>query len=221
MIRLAVVDDHAVFREGVISVLSREQGIEVVGEGACADDAVRIADTLPDIILLDVEMPGGGINAVERISRSYPLVRLLMLTVSENGTDVIRSFEAGASGYVLKGIMKSDLVNAVYSVHRGEAVISPNLAARILGRFGRPTGVAGASMADDAQNNAEMPPHDQLTQREEEVLILVSEGMTNKEVAERLKLSDRTIKNYMSSVMLKLQVRNRVEAVLKLQQMRR
>lgn len=219
MIRIAVVDDHPVFREGVIAILSRTEDMEIIGEGQSADDALRLAEMLPDIILLDVDMPGGGIAAVETISRQFPIVKAIMLTVSDSGSDIIRAFEGGARGYVLKGILKSELINTVLNVHRGEAVISPNLAAKILGRFDRQIASEATRSQTGSGSGTELQDH--LTTREKEVLILVSSGLTNKEVAQRLSLSDRTIKNYMSSVMLKLQVRNRVEAVLRHQQFTR
>ena len=207
VINVAVIDDHELFREGVISMLRRDASIRVVGEGGSADDAVRIASTVePDVMLLDVTMPGGGIEAARLLSRGFPNVKLVMLTVSETAGDVISAFEHGVVGYVLKGIRRSELVQAVQSAHQGEFVVAPSLAGRILGRL---------SPARDAE-----PPGDDalnsLTPRENMVLTLVAQGLSNKQVANQLGLTERTIKNNMTSIMQKLQVSNRVEATLRL-----
>lgn len=195
VINVAVIDDHELFREGVISMLRRDSSIRVVGEGGSADDAVRIASTAePDVMLLDVTMPGGGIEAARLLSRGFPNVKLVMLTVSETAGDVISAFEHGVVGYVLKGIRRSELVEAVQSAHQGEFVVAPSLAGRILGRL-NPTRDTAHS-GDEALNS--------LTPRENMVLTLVAQGLSNKQVAHQLGLTERTIKNNMTSIMHKL-----------------
>jgi two-component system nitrate/nitrite response regulator NarL len=207
-IKVAVIDDHELFREGVISMLSRDSGIDVVGEGGSAEDAIRIASTAgPDVMLLDVAMPGGGIEAARTLSRSCPNLKLIMLTVSETADDVIAAFENGVVGYVLKGIRRAELIDAVQSAHQGDFVVAPSLAGRILGKLNS-VRTAKPHGTDDALNL--------LTPRENMVLTLVAQGLSNKQVARQLGLTERTIKNNMTSIMQKLQVSNRVEATLRL-----
>jgi len=206
-IRVAVVDDHPIFREGVAYTIRSAQAFEIVAEGASADDAVRIAkDHLPDVILLDVSMPGGGIQAARAISAACPVVKVIMLTVSENEEDVTQALEAGANGYILKGTSGSDLITTLQSVSRGESYVSPGLAARLL-----------AVSMRNVRQQARPAEQVDLTKREEQILELVARGLTNKEIANTLNISEKTVKHYMTNVMQKLQVRNRVEAVLALQ----
>lgn len=206
-IRVAVIDDHELFREGVISMLGRDPQIKVVGEGGSLEDALRIAaETTPDIMLLDVMMPGGGIETARQLSQSHPSIRLVMLTVSETADDVVSAFQYGVLGYVLKGIRRSELVETLRTVHCGEIVLSPTLAGRILGRLNSPS---DAEPAGDTGLSS-------LTKREITVLALVADGHSNRQVARQLGLTERTIKNYMTSIMDKLKVKNRVEAGLRL-----
>ncbi len=204
-IRIAVVDDHPLLRDGVVSTLSREPTLEVIGVGACAADAVALArDQHPDVMLLDISMPGGGIEAARQISAAYPAIKTVMLTVSEREEDVTAAMEAGAHGYVLKGITGPDLIGTIRAVSRGETYITPQFAARLL-----------ASLKIRAAD-AKVPQRIEtaLTAREEQILNEVSAGMTNKEVARKLNLSEKTVKHYMTNVLQKLHARNRVEAVL-------
>ncbi len=203
-IRIAVVDDHPLYREGVISVLQHAGGFDIVGQGGNGPEAINIADSRgPDMMLVDITMPGGGIEAVRSISQNRPLVKVIMLTASERQDDVAAALEAGARGYILKGIGGGDLVNVLRSIHRGESYVSPGLAARLLTQLRRrPT----EAEADDELAD--------LTVREEEILGHVSAGLTNKEIAIRLGISEKTVKHYMTNIMQKLQVRNRVEAVM-------
>jgi len=203
-IRIAVVDDHPMFRDGVIHVLRTSKLFEVVGEGSCATDAVNLAKTQhPEVMLLDVSMPGGGIEAATAIAAQDPDVRVVMLTVSEQEEDVAAALQAGARGYMLKGTSGSDLIRIVQSVHRGESYITPGLAARLL-----------TVMQQSSKTRQEKNVLSDLTLREEQVLDQVSRGLTNKEIANSLNLSEKTVKHYMTTIMQKLNVRNRVEAVL-------
>lgn len=211
-VRLAVIDDHSLFREGVISILRNEPEIEIIGEGASADDAVCIAKCATvDVMLLDVSMPGGGIAALQKMAAAKVFPKTVMLTVSEANEDFLAAMKAGAQGYVLKGIHKSELVRAVLAVRDGRTFIDPVLADRM----------SGWSCATAKPERVDFPEPEQLTPREAEVLELVSRGLTNKEVARRLQLTHRTIKNYMTSIMGKLQVRNRVEAALSVERSRK
>ena len=202
-IRIAVIDDHPLYRAGTIQVLTQIDGFEVVGEGATAADALKIAqERTPDVILLDLHLPGGGIGAIADISRDCPHVRTIVLTVSEDAQDVSSALAAGARGYILKGSSGPDVVETVHAIALGNSYVAPNLAARIL--------VNKAQIEAVAHDN----PHD-FTSREEEIFALVSQGLSNKEIARRLNCTERTVKHHMTNIMQKLNVRNRVQAALK------
>jgi DNA-binding NarL/FixJ family response regulator len=203
-IRIAVVDDHPLLRDGVIYVLKNSKLFDVVGEGRCLADAVQHAQSSkPDIMLLDISMPGGGINAAAQITATCPDVRCIMLTVSEQEEDVAASLQSGARGYILKGTSGPELIRIAQSIHQGESYVTPGLAARLLTQTPQ---VVTAQPEKDGTSD--------LTYREEQVLDHVSRGLTNKEIANSLSLSEKTVKHYMTNIMQKLNVRNRVEAVL-------
>jgi two-component system nitrate/nitrite response regulator NarL len=200
-ITIAVADDHPLFRQGVIDTLNSEEGFSVIGEAGNGDEAFRlIVEHAPDVLLLDIAMPrGGGIATAERVAAAYPQTRVLMLTVSENPDDLMKALKAGARGYLLKGVQAHGLVHAVRAVTAGEVFVSPALASTILYEMTHPQPT---------------DPFDELTEREQQILALVGEGLTNREIGERLYLAEKTIKHYMTSVLQKLHVRNRVEAAL-------
>lgn len=203
-IRIVLVDDHPLFREGVATTLAEEADIEIVGQGESADDAVRLVnELLPDIILLDISMLGGGIVAARQITEVYPVVKIVMLTVSEHDDDVVAALQAGARGYILKGVGGDDLINIVRSVNEGASYVSPDLAARLL-----------VEMKNGAGPNEPPDSLTGLTKREEQILKHVSHGLSNKEVGRELSLQEKTIKHYMTNILQKLQVRNRVEAAI-------
>lgn len=202
--RIAVVDDHPLFREGVTSILTRSGRHKLVAIGGSASDALEIAKTyLPDILLLDIMMPGGGLDAVRDISTAYPAVKVVMLTSSEDEADISTALASGARGYILKGIGSTELLSTLEAVAGGETYVSPNLAARVLVQMRRKLDTGHAT-------------HDActLTHREEEILDQVAEGRTNKEIARHFEISEKTVKHYMTNIMQKLHVRNRVEAAL-------
>lgn len=204
-VRIALVDDHPLLREGVASTLAAVPDFEIVGHGENAEDAVRLAgDLLPDLMLLDISMKGGGLEAARSIAAAYPVVKIVMLTVSEREEDVVAALKAGARAYVLKGVSGPDLVRIVKSVVAGDPYITPSLAASLLGEWGD-----GA-----ARSAARADPLSDLTVREREILEFVARGMSNKEVARHFGLSEKTVKYYMTNILQKLQVRNRVEAAL-------
>src|SRR5262245_36974296 len=201
-LRVAIIDDHPLFREGVVHALRSAQGLDVVGEGGTAEDAVRIAkEAFPDILLLDLSIPGGGIEAAQSIALVSPGVKMIMLTVSENEDDVAQALEAGAMGYMLKGTSGPELLKAMLAVSRGESSVPPGLGARLLTRPIR-------------QEPAGPPALPELTTRESQILAQVARGHTNKEIARDLSLSEKTVKHHMTNLMQKLQVRNRVEAAM-------
>ena len=204
-IRIVVVDDHPLFREGVATTLASYPDIEVVGEGASAEDTLRLArDLLPDVLLLDVSMPGGGVTAARAVAAAYPVIRIIMLTVSEHEEDVLRSLKAGARGYILKGVTARELVNIVRAVHAGESYVTPNLAASLLADF----------QDEGSDASIEEGPLDELTVRERQILELLATGRSNKEIARSLELAEKTVKHYVTNILEKLQVRNRVEAAV-------
>lgn len=199
-IRVVVADDHPLFREGVITSLRSSPEIAIVGEASDADGAVRLVrDELPDVVLLDVTMPGNGITAAGRVAAACPATRIVMLTVSEDEDSLLAAMKAGARGYVLKGVSATELVNVVRLVNAGEVYMAPTLAWGLLREMSKPPA------AD---------PLAELSTRERQVLELVGGGLSNQEIGLRLGLAEKTVKHYMTSILTKLQVRSRVEAAL-------
>ncbi|MBP8002137.1 MAG: response regulator transcription factor [Chloroflexi bacterium] len=201
-IRILIADDHPLFREGVAASLSREPDIRIVGQANNGEEAYTMAsELLPDVLLLDISMPGdGGIAAARRIATAFPVIRLMMLTVSEDEDNLLNALRAGARGYVLKGVSARQLANAIRMIAEGGVYISPAM--------------AGSILFEMATSDQEPDPFNDLTQREKEILQLVAQGLTNREVGEQLSLSEKTIKHYMTNVLQKLHVRSRVQAVL-------
>jgi DNA-binding NarL/FixJ family response regulator len=202
-VRVVVADDHPIFRDGLVRSLEESGHFDVVGAAGSAEEAVALVEAhAPDLVVLDISMPGGGIDAARRIAVAAPGIRIAMLTVSEAEEDVAGALRAGAIGYVLKGVSAGELTEILDGVARGEAHVSPALAARILG---------------DMQNPPKRPgrrPIDDLTHREAEILRRVAQGRSNREVAEDLDIQEKTVKHYMTSILEKLHARNRVEAAL-------
>lgn len=201
-IRIAVVDDHPFLLEGVVHVLGQEDDMEVVATGGNAEDAVRIAqDELPDVMLLDMNMPGDGLAALDRIGVLCPSVRVIALTVREDHDVVRRALTLGARAYVLKGVETSDFLGIIRTVHAGGSFISTTLAAKLLEDFANGGGKQDGALL-------------LLTEREREILNGIGQGLSNKEIARGLGLSEKTIKHYVTNILQKLQVRNRVEAAI-------
>jgi DNA-binding NarL/FixJ family response regulator len=199
-IRLVVIDDHPLFREGVTRSLTEIGGFEVVGEGSSAEDALRLArEEAPDIILLDISLPGGGLNAIVPILGHRPSQKIVMLTVSEDSEDLAAALNSGAQGYVLKGVGSRTLAEILRSVAAGERYVSPTLSARLL---------SALSDASQASPLAELSP------REREILVLVAEGLSNKRIGLKLNLHEKTIKHHMSRILATLKVSNRTEAAM-------
>jgi two-component system, NarL family, nitrate/nitrite response regulator NarL len=199
---LVIVDDHPLFRDGVAAALHNEDDINVVAQGENAQEALELAKKhLPDIILLDINMPGGGIEAAKTIATACPVTKIIMLTFSEEEDDVLAALKAGAKAYVLKGVGSRELKNIIRSVYDGHVYITPTLAAGMLREISKPS---------ESQSN----PLDELTEREYGILGLLAAGKSNKAIGKELGLTEKTIKHYMSNILQKLQVRNRVEAAL-------
>jgi DNA-binding NarL/FixJ family response regulator len=198
--RVLLADDHSLFRDGVGSLLEA-WGHHVVGQAADGAEAIRLAEQLrPDLVLMDVRMPGmSGLAATQRIKASHPEIHIVMLTVSEDEDDLFTAIKAGAQGYLLKNLESRQLRRMLEAVARGEAAITPATAARILEEFARPDRSAAAHDPD------------RLTERESDVLRLVTGGLRNKEIAARLGISENTVKFHLRNILEKLHVQSRTE----------
>ena len=203
-IRILITDDHPLFREGVATTLNNLPEFQVVGQAETVEETLELVTSLlPDVVLLDINLPGeSGISAAKDISSAYPVVNIIMLTASEDEDDLLNALKAGASGYIIKGVHAKELASAVLSVVEGGTYISKGLASTLLFELTQPK---------------DPDPLTDLSDREEQILQLVSEGLTNREIGERLHLAEKTIKHYMTNVLQKLHVRSRVEAALLLQ----
>jgi DNA-binding NarL/FixJ family response regulator len=210
--QVVIVDDHPLFREGVAQTLRAAPDIDVVGQGDTAERALELAcDLLPDVVLLDVAIPGGGLGAAAAIATACPVTKIVMLTVSEDEDDVAAALKAGARAYVLKGVSGAELVRILRAVSSGEGYISPTLAASILSQM---TSATPDTSGDSAQPAIHTHSMESLSDREHQILECLVEGQSNKEIGRRLFLSEKTVKHYMTNIMQKLHVRSRVEAAL-------
>ena len=200
-IGVLVVDDHPLFRAGVVHALSAQPGIAVVGEADSGEEALRLArERLPDVVLLDISMPGwDGLMTAERIATACPASAIVVLTASEDHDRLLGAFKAGARGYVLKGVGVQELARVIRGAVSGEVYVSPPLAAEMLVQLTR-------GPAPD--------PLQELTERERTILAEIGKGRTNREIGDRLGLTEKTIKHYVTNILEKLQVRSRVEAAL-------
>jgi two-component system, NarL family, nitrate/nitrite response regulator NarL len=201
MIEILVVDDHPLFRQGVVSSLEMEPKFKVVGETSSGEEALQLARSLmPDVVLLDISMPGwNGIVTAEKISLACPATAIVMLTGSEDKDKLLSALKAGAKGYVLKGVSAKELAKVIHSAVAGEVYVSPSIAAEMLVSLTHGT-------APD--------PLQELTARERDILGLIGKGMTNREIGDQIFLSEKTIKHYVTNILQKLQVRSRVAAAL-------
>ena len=204
-IRVLICDDHALFRRGLVMVLESEEGIDVVAEAEDGEDAVaRAEETVPDVVLMDVRMPKmSGIEATRAIADVVPSAKILMLTVSDEEEDLYEAVKAGATGYLLKEISIEEVANAIRAVTTGQSLISPSMASKLLNEFN--------NLAKQAQQKVLAP---KLTDRELQVLKLVAQGLSNREVAEQLFISENTVKNHVRNILEKLHLHSRMEAVV-------
>jgi DNA-binding NarL/FixJ family response regulator len=205
-IRVLIVDDHRMIRSGLRGFLEDEPGISVVGEAENGEDALaRLPELTPDVVLMDLMMPGmGGIAAIGALRQSYPALKIMALTSFADDEQLFPALEAGANGYLLKDIDPDELVAAIRAVHAGESPLDPEVAKRLLARFQRPvTAPTGAQ-----------PAHEPLTEREMDVLRLLTQGKSNKEIARALFIGDRTVKSHLSAIFQKLDVTDRTQAAL-------
>jgi DNA-binding NarL/FixJ family response regulator len=215
-----LVDDHALFREGLKSLFAYEDDFEVVGESANADEALAAArELMPDLVLMDVDMPGSdGIEATRRLVAEMPYVKVVMLTVHDEDESLFEAIKAGAQGYLVKSIRSAEMLDLLRGLANGEAPLSRATATRILEEFRRAAaasspiaaGAGGASAGSTGREDSQPAPL--LTLREQEVLELVARRCTNKEIAARLVISEYTVKNHLRNILSKLHLRSRVQA---------
>lgn len=200
-IDILVVDDHPLFRQGVVHSLQMDPALRVVGETASGEEALALAQALlPEVVLLDISMPGwNGIVTAEKIAMACPATAIVMLTGSDDKDKLLSALKAGARGYVLKGVSARELADVVRAAVAGEVYVSPSIAAEML-----------VSLTQGRAPD----PLQELTEREREILALIGQGLTNREIGERIFLSEKTIKHYVTNILQKLQVRSRVEAAL-------
>ena len=205
-IRVVLADDHPIYREGVARTLTDAGGIEVVGQASDGEAAARVTEVLnPDLVLLDISMPrGGGIGALTRIMQLPKPPFVAMLTASEEEADLMQAMRLGALGYILKGVGAGELVGLVREMAEGHSYVAPGLAGRLL----------VAMRSGGARRGVEENPLADLSRREEDILRLVAQGKSNREVGATLDIQEKTVKHYMTSILQKLRVRNRVEAAM-------
>jgi two-component system NarL family response regulator len=206
-LRVMVVDDHALFRRGLEMVLGSEPDIELVGEASDGEEAIQKAtEVMPDIVLMDVRMPKrSGIEATAEIKELMPHVKILMLTISDEETDLYDAIKAAASGYLLKEIPIEEVADAIRGVWAGQSRISPSMASKLLTEF--------AAISKGADERPSMPAP-RLTDREMEVLRLVAQGLNNRDIAKQLFISENTVKNHIRNILEKLHLHSRMEAVV-------
>jgi len=199
-LRVLLVDDSPLFRQGLASLLDSRPDMQVVGEAGDGFEALEKArEAVPDVVLMDIIMPVcDGLEATRRIKQEMPHVQIVMLTVSESEENLFEAIKLGAKGYLLKDVGAEELLRVLRGLSRGEPYVAPGIAARILQEFARPSRTS-----------------DTLSGREQEVLKLVSEGLSNKEISQALGISASTVKNHLRNIMEKLHVRNRVEAAIR------
>lgn len=207
VIRVLIADDQALFRRGLYVVLGTEDHIEVVAEAENGAEAIAKAeDLVPDVVLMDVRMPRvNGIEAARQIRDLCPSTKILMLTVSDEEDDLYEAIKAGANGYLLKEISVEEVAEAIRAVVQGQSLISPSMASKLLNEFN--------SLAKKAEERQQYPAP-ALTSRELEVLKLVAKGMSNREIAEELFISENTVKNHVRNILEKLHLHSRMEAVI-------
>jgi DNA-binding NarL/FixJ family response regulator len=204
-VRVLIVDDHDLFRSGLRNLLE-DEGVQVVGEASAGQEALTIVrDIAPDVVVMDLNMPGmGGVEATRHISTIAPLTRVVMLTISDQDNDVIDAILAGACGYLLKDSSIQELIAGIRAASRGESLISPTIASKVLQRV----------RASSTQPAIETTIRAELSEREIEVLKLIANGKDNAMIAGELHISPKTVKNHISNILMKLQIDNRIQAAV-------
>jgi DNA-binding NarL/FixJ family response regulator len=211
-IRILIADDHPVFRFGLRALLNAMPDTEVVGEGTTGEEVIALAGSVqPDVILMDINMPGmNGIEATRRIRETNADIRILIVTMLEDDS-VFTAIRAGARGYMVKGAEPAEVLRAIRAIADGEAIFSPGIAERLIHYFASPP----ATSAGTRSAATGTPVFPDLTEREREVLALIAQGLTNSAIAERLVLSSKTVRNYITEIFSKLQVADRAQAIIR------
>jgi len=217
-ISIVLVDDHQLFREGVKRILEMEKEFRVVGEGADGEEAYRLAEHYkPDVLLMDINMPNvNGVSAAEQVISVSPKTRVIILSIHDDEGYVYRTLRSGASGYLLKEMGTNDLVEAVRVVASGGAYIHPKVTGKLIEEFRRLSEQEGAADRFTSDDSQSVDPRliESLTRREREVLQLMAEGKSNRAIGEFLFISEKTVKNHVSSILQKLNVQDRTQAVV-------
>lgn len=203
-IRILLADDHTLFRDGLRALFSSLADFEVVGEAATGEEAIALAEKLqPDVVLMDIQMPAlNGVEATRQIVQTSPHIGVIVITMFEDDDSVFSAMRAGARGYVLKGADQEEMLRAIRAVSRGEALFGPAVAAQLTSFFNATRGPSVAAFPD-------------LTDREREVLQLLAQGLTNQQIADLLVITVKTVRNHLSNVFSKMQVADRVEAIIR------
>ena len=198
--RILLADDHTIMRDGVRALLSLQDDIQIVGEASEGRETIeKVRELEPDIVVMDIAMPGmDGLEATRRIKSKYPKVKVLILTQYNNREYILSAIKAGAAGYVPKRALGSDLISALSAIHRGESFLYPS---------------AAAALIEDYRQQAEVEPYDRLTAREREILKLIAEGHTSREIAGMLFISLKTVQGHRAKIMEKLDIHNRTELI--------
>lgn len=204
-VRILIADDHPLVRNGLRSLLTTAEDLEVVGEAATGEEAIALAETLqPDVIVMDLRMPGiNGIEATRRITQAHPHIRVLVVTLFEDDDSVFAALRVGARGYVLKDANEVEVLRAIRAVSGGDAIFSASIAQRLIDFFAGP------------RPSVPSLPFPDLTEREREILTLIAQGRSNSEIAQTLVISMKTVRNYISSIFSKLQVADRSQAIIR------
>lgn len=216
MVRVLVVDDQQLIREGIASLLSIQDGVEIVGTAADGQEAVKQALSLsPDVILMDVRMPVmDGVTATAHIRRQLPACQVLMLTTFNDEDHIVKALQAGASGYLLKDIPANDLAQAVRLTHAGIYQLDPSVAGKLVGALDQPPRSSGKAVSQVEGAEAASRTASPLTDRELQVLRLIAQGATNREIAAQLVISEGTVKNHISNILSRLGLRDRTQAAI-------
>lgn len=216
MVRVLVVDDQQLIREGIASLLSIQDGVEIVGTAADGQEAVKQALSLsPDVILMDVRMPVmDGVTATAHIRRQLPACQVLMLTTFNDEDHIVKALQAGASGYLLKDIPANDLAQAVKLTHAGIYQLDPSVAGKLVGALDQPPRSSGKAVSQVEGAEAASRTMSPLTDRELQVLRLIAQGATNREIAAQLVISEGTVKNHISNILSRLGLRDRTQAAI-------
>lgn len=203
-IRILLADDHTLFRDGLRALFGSLLDMEVVGEAATGEEAIALAEKLqPDVVLMDIQMPDlNGVEATRQIVQTSPHIGVIVITMFEDDDSVFAAMRAGARGYVLKGADQEEMLRAIRAVSHGEALFGPAIAAQLTRFFNATRSPTVAAFPD-------------LTEREREVLQLLAQGLTNQEIADRLVISVKTVRNHLSNIFSKMQVADRVEAIIR------